>query len=137
MELYRDCDLHVGFRVHAHIFFLSIRKPTFLLQVDGRGRALSETLGLPDVPLVSKSAVSLGLGRIKSSLPPRVIHTLADIGIARRANERVERLDRGAITAIVKDIETELTNAFPRFQDMGAILDDHFGEMVRFLKSLP
>ena len=28
IEFYRDCDLHIGFRVHAHVFFASIRKPT-------------------------------------------------------------------------------------------------------------
>lgn len=30
IEIYRDCDLHVGYRLHGHIFFLSQRKPSFL-----------------------------------------------------------------------------------------------------------
>jgi hypothetical protein len=137
MELYRDCDLHVGFRVHAHIFFLSIREPTFLLHVDGRGRALSQTLGLPDVPLLSKSAASLGLSRIKNALPSRLVHALGEIGIARRVNEMGAPLNQGAITTIVKDIETELMNGLPRFQKVDATLDNYFKEMVRFLKTLP
>jgi hypothetical protein len=137
MELYRTCDLHVGFRVHAHIFFLSMRKPTFLLQVDGRGRALSETLGLPDVPLVSKSAASLGLNRLKSSLPSSLVRALAGVGVARRVNEMAAPPNQAAVTTIVKDIETELENGFPRFRDMAAILDGHFNEMVSFLRTLP
>lgn len=44
IEKYREFDLHVGYRVHSHIYFLSIRKPSFLLQEDGRGKGLSLTL---------------------------------------------------------------------------------------------
>lgn len=44
IEVYREYDLHVGYRVHSHIYFLSIRKPTILLQEDGRGKGLSLTI---------------------------------------------------------------------------------------------
>ncbi len=44
MEDYREFNLHVGYRVHSHIYFLSIKKPSFLLQEDGRGKGLSLTL---------------------------------------------------------------------------------------------
>ena len=44
LELYRKCDLHVGYRVHSHIYFLSIKKPSFLLHEDGRGKGLSLTI---------------------------------------------------------------------------------------------
>jgi hypothetical protein len=49
IRFYRDCDLHIGYRVHAHLHFLSMRKPSFLLQEDGRGIGASASLGLPDV----------------------------------------------------------------------------------------
>ena len=45
LELYRDFDLHIGYRVHSHIFFMSIKKPSFLLHEDGRGKGLSLTIG--------------------------------------------------------------------------------------------
>jgi hypothetical protein len=45
-ELYRTCDMHVGYRLHAHIFFLSLRKPSFLIHEDGRGSAFAETVQL-------------------------------------------------------------------------------------------
>jgi hypothetical protein len=57
IEFYRDCDLHVGYRVHAHVFFCSICKPTFLIQEDGRGVGMSEALGLPDIHAYRKDAV--------------------------------------------------------------------------------
>jgi hypothetical protein len=44
IEFYKDCDLHIGYRVHAHLYFLSQRKPSILLNEDGRGYAMSRTL---------------------------------------------------------------------------------------------
>ncbi|MBN2186829.1 MAG: polysaccharide pyruvyl transferase family protein [Dehalococcoidia bacterium] len=141
IEFYRTCDFHVGFRVHAHVFFLSVRKPTFLLQVDGRGLALSQTLGLSDVPLISKAGVSSGLNYlmqgVKDSLPPKWIHVLSKIAIARQVNEARTPHNQGAIKAVMKQIEAELLNGFPKFQGMGAVLDQHFDDMVSFLKTLP
>jgi hypothetical protein len=43
-ERYRDIDLHVGYRVHAHIPFLANGQPSFLIHQDGRGLGVSESL---------------------------------------------------------------------------------------------
>lgn len=43
---YDDCDLHVGHRVHAHIYNLSQRKRTVLVEEDSRGTGVNEALGL-------------------------------------------------------------------------------------------
>lgn len=48
-SVYDDCDLHIGFRVHAHIYNLSIRNRTVLIEEDGRGAGVDEALGLPSV----------------------------------------------------------------------------------------
>jgi hypothetical protein len=42
--LYNDMDLHIGFRVHAHIYFLSNRKPSIILAEDSRGIGVMNTL---------------------------------------------------------------------------------------------
>lgn len=47
LEQYREFDLHVGYRVHGHIYFLAMRQPSYLLQVDGRGTGVSESLCTP------------------------------------------------------------------------------------------
>lgn len=44
-----DCDLHVGFRVHTHIYCLSKRIPSVLIGEDLRGSSLNQTLGTPDI----------------------------------------------------------------------------------------
>lgn len=49
MDFYDDCDFHIGYRVHAHIYFLSKRLPSVLLHEDGRGVGVSEAMYSPGV----------------------------------------------------------------------------------------
>ncbi len=49
ISFYKDFDLHVGYRVHAHLDFLSRRKPSVLINEDGRGLGMVRTLGLPEL----------------------------------------------------------------------------------------
>lgn len=44
LDLYDDYDLHVGYRVHGHVSALKRRKPSYLLEQDGRGADYSLTL---------------------------------------------------------------------------------------------
>ena len=48
-SIYDNIDLHLGFRVHAHIYCLSRRQRTVLIEEDGRGAGVDETLGLPSL----------------------------------------------------------------------------------------
>ena len=48
-SMYDSCDLHIGFRVHAHIYNLSIRNRSILIEEDGRGAGVDEALGLPSI----------------------------------------------------------------------------------------
>jgi len=44
LDLYNDADLHVGFRVHAHVSALKRRTYSYLLEQDGRGSDYGLTL---------------------------------------------------------------------------------------------
>lgn len=46
LRVYDSCDLHVGFRVHAHIYNLSRANRTILIEEDGRGAGVNDALGL-------------------------------------------------------------------------------------------
>ena len=46
---YDDCDMHVGFRVHAHIYNLSVRNFSILINEDVRGLGVNQTLGLENI----------------------------------------------------------------------------------------
>lgn len=44
--VYNACDLHVGYRVHAHLYNISQRKPSYLIEEDGRGYGANDALGI-------------------------------------------------------------------------------------------
>lgn len=68
IQFYQDCDLHIGFRVHAHVYFASTRKPTFLLQEDGRGIGMSKLIGVGDVNAKESLAITKIMGKVKQSV---------------------------------------------------------------------
>lgn len=47
--VYDTCDIHIGFRVHAHIYMLSERKLSVLVEEDARGGGVNSALGLPHI----------------------------------------------------------------------------------------
>ncbi len=49
LSFYKGFDLHVGYRVHAHLDFLSRRKPSVLINEDGRGLGMVRSLKLPEL----------------------------------------------------------------------------------------
>ena len=88
-ERYRQCDLHVGFRLHAHVFFLSLRKPTFLLHEDGRGVAFSEAIGLDDVSALEPDPA----GRLAAAIEREAGNGFSRFdGVAARIDRFYERM---------------------------------------------
>lgn len=49
MDFYQDADLHIGYRVHGHLFFLANGLPSILFSEDGRGIGMSRTFNLPEL----------------------------------------------------------------------------------------
>lgn len=48
-SVYDNCDLHIGFRVHAHIYNLSHRNISILIEEDGRGAGVNQALGFNSI----------------------------------------------------------------------------------------
>jgi hypothetical protein len=46
IEFYKKCDLHIGSRLHAHLYFLSNAKPSFLFGFDYRHKGIAQTFGI-------------------------------------------------------------------------------------------
>jgi hypothetical protein len=46
-DLYNSCDLHIGYRVHAHLYCLSRRIPSFIINEDSRGVGQAQILKNP------------------------------------------------------------------------------------------
>ena len=49
ISFYKEFDLHIGYRVHGHLDFLSRRKPSLLINEDGRGLGMVKSMGLPEL----------------------------------------------------------------------------------------
>jgi len=128
LETYRDCDLHIGYRLHAHILFLSQRKPSFLLEEDGRGRGFSEAIGLRSIPAYVRRPLSSFLD--KRQFPRKVR------GAFRRLNWIVvpRRTTAEELQNFVKE---ELDSDFIRFRGVSQIFDGYYQIMRQFLQSLP
>lgn len=71
-EKYDDCDLHVGHRVHAHIYNLSQRHCSILIEEDARGAGVNEALGLWSIKAYSRKK------EIQSSLIVKAYNKLLD-----------------------------------------------------------
>lgn len=48
-RVYDDINLHIGFRVHSHIYCMSKRIPSILIEEDARGAGTNRTLGLNQI----------------------------------------------------------------------------------------
>lgn len=48
-SVYDDADLHIGFRVHSHLYCLAHRIPSILIEEDRRGFGMNDVLGLPHI----------------------------------------------------------------------------------------
>ena len=65
-KLYNSCDLHIGYRVHAHIYNLSERKMSILIEEDSRGAGVNEALGLIGIKAYKKKLSSNASNIVKA-----------------------------------------------------------------------
>ena len=107
---YDSCDFHVGYRVHSHIYFLSRRRPSFLLHEDGRGRGMSAALSVFGVDAFERD---------------------------RAFWRRGIRPGRDTVEMLTAYVEEEVANSFARFAGVPAVLDAHYTIMQRFVMGLP
>lgn len=75
-HVYDDCDLHIGMRVHAHIYNLSIRNISILIEEDGRGTGANETLGLFSIKAYRQNDIVSGCSK---RFRDRVLRKVIDI----------------------------------------------------------
>jgi hypothetical protein len=92
---YAKTDFHAGYRVHAHIPALAAGTPSYLLQIDGRGTGVSESLGTP-------ADVRSDIGRTKA------VHNLLQ-NIGRNIENGHRDFD---------SVETNVANGYANMKDL-------------------
>jgi hypothetical protein len=121
---YSDCDLHVGYRVHAHIFMSSISRLSVLINEDGRGKALAHVVpGLYFDAFDRILPMASTLERIKNKLRGKPSSRFVVY----------EKLPSELIT----NLKYEFDNGFPRLGRTRSSIDHLFPVMEKFIKELP
>jgi len=129
-RVYDKAEIHVGYRLHAHLFFLSHQKPSFLLEEDGRGRGASEALGFKGIPAWSRAPGDLMLAELPIGRHIR--------SVARKALRAGLRPRADAVEEALALIKEETSNGFSRFMCVRQVIDRTYREqLVRFLNGLP
>lgn len=120
IDHYGGCDLHLGYRVHAHMFMCSVGKPSILLAEDGRGAALKEVIGGSIFPAAGPAPF------------PFLNRVLQRLGRARRS-----RALPGAADLVIHEIEYGLAHGNSRLAGVRANIEAHYPVMRRFIAALP
>lgn len=118
---YGRADLHLGYRVHAHILMTSLRKPSLLLAEDGRGMALKHVLG---------GHIVDAFERIDDGLPRKAARKL---GFSTDPYTVASDLAVDAVSLLLTDREA----GWPRARAAVAAVESYLPSMERFLLSLP
>lgn len=122
LALYSTCDLHVGYRVHAHIAMTSLGRRSILIAEDGRGIALRDVLGgIVVAGFSERSAISRRPGDLAIWRKPEGYLIVPD----HFEEDVLERLDYS------------LTRSDAQFEQSFASVHNHLPIMQRFLAQLP
>ena len=114
-DFYGECDFHVGYRVHAHIQFLSQRRPSLLLHEDGRGRGASEALELRGID---------AFARTKAGELRRVLPVEGPLAALRHAAQRLgsDYEARGDLLNVLRHrLQLDLDTGFARYAGVGPV----------------
>lgn len=120
IDHYSSVDLHIGYRVHAHIFMNSISKPSILISEDGRGKALEK---------VFSGVIIDGFSRVNGSLIAKILRKL--------------KLKSGYVVnsktpdEVVNTLKYEIDNEFPLISRSRKLIDGNFLYMKNFIEALP
>lgn len=121
LSFYKDCDLHVGYRVHAHINFLSMRRPSILIHEDGRGRGVSEALNIKGID---------GFKRVRSK---SILDTIPKIRLLNKKLFPFLKNNNNCVTEVEFQLKADLTNSFVRYSGVGKIIDENYKIMERYI----
>ena len=120
IEYYQNVDLHIGYRVHAHIFMNSISKPSVLLNEDGRGKALKDVIGGVTIDAIES---------VNESKFVKMAHLLGiHIDDTKNSNNLCEDL--------INTINYNLTLG-NKFQQSRFEINRHYKQMENFISNLP
>jgi hypothetical protein len=127
LEDYKNCDFHVGYECHAHLFFLRYRIPSLLIHEDARGTGFSYTLGGGGIS-----------GYQRSSKQPLANFRKTITSGYCTSREEYEIAPPSSLTNVLamQYLEEEIENGFVRIQGVMNFIDITFKKSMKpFLKA--
>lgn len=121
MNYYKTVDLHIGYRVHAHIFMNSIARFSILISEDGRAKATKNVIG---------GVVLDGYNSFKDSFLSKVLNKLFNSYDRYNANNYLTK-------ELIDNINYEKTIDFIRIKNSRNQIDNNFNIMKKFIQQLP
>ena len=124
IDFYKDCDLHIGYRCHGHIFFLRNRIPSILINEDGRGVGFSYTFGIGGFN---------GFIRKKKN----IFKIIGKFSKHKFLNKQIEA-DVNLDKKISLFIDKQQKLCFSEYHKVSEIIDETFKNVMKpFIQSLP
>jgi len=121
INYYSEVDLHVGYRVHAHIFMNSISKFSILINEDGRGKGVKNTIN---------GIVIDGYIKMKKDIVSKILNRLF-----KNYDRFIE--NPYAVEEVMNNIDYEIKTNFNRLKISRNAIDNNFNIMKKFIKQLP
>ncbi|MFG0261288.1 MAG: hypothetical protein ACF788_02740 [Novipirellula sp. JB048] len=129
LELYRDCDLHVGYECHAHLGFFRQRRPSVLIAEDARGVGFNDTLGVGGFTGFTRRGLEPGE-------PPKEGGTSGYCVTAEEFAAAPARSD--LVVDLRRYLQEECDSGFQRYRGLAEFIDKTYEKtMAPFLRSLP
>jgi len=121
MNYYSEVDLHIGYRVHAHIFMNSIAKKSILISEDGRAKGVKGAIS---------GVVLDGYFDFKNGFISKVLNRLLPVYDRFTPNTYLAK-------ELLEEIKYEERIEFSRFKNSRGRIDSNYRIMSQFLKQLP
>lgn len=121
INYYSTVDLHLGYRVHAHIFMNSISKPSILISEDGRGAGTKDVIG---------GIVLTGFERFKDTLVEQILRFIP-------GNSDRYVTNKFLTQELINNIAYEQKTGFNRTKSTRPQIDNNFSLMKEFIEQLP
>ncbi len=142
IDFYEGCDLHVGYRLHGHIDFLSMRKPSVLLNIDARGQGFADTIGLPGVQAwstgpLAETTYNVGNWIHKYNLLNKVTRVVSNSPSLRWSQGLWMTGNREAVPTLRKMLEEEKESGFSSYLGLEETFQMHHLVMRDWLAHLP
>jgi hypothetical protein len=136
-EVYDRAGLHIGYRVHAHLYSLSRAVPSYLVAEDSRGRGVHETVGMLGALGFDPHQDDGAARRLMLRWLPRVANAYRPVTSALSSPaSRLLRLP--AVTdAVLGQIGADEEAGFPRHEAARETIRATMPAMQRLIEALP